>query len=490
MALKFGTSGVRGLVTEMSDRECYLYARSFLQVVKARTTFDTVALAGDYRPSTPRIMKAVGRAILDEGLQVDLCGFVATPTVTLHGMARGIPSIMVTGSHVPADRNGIKFNMPWGEVLKADEQEIVRQVTELRKSMEVEEGNRDTPFTAEGDLKNDRSPDLGEADPAAARAYVDRYLTFFPEQCLEGRKVVFYQHSSVSRTILPEIIEKLGARVEKVGWSDTFVPVDTEAVEEPERLAAWVREHGADVLCTTDGDGDRPLVVDDKGEVLRGDVLGILVADALQAACVATPVSCNTALEKSGRFKRVARTRIGSPFVIEAMIEAGKADLGNVVGYEANGGFLTGTDITSQETGKILKALPTRDAALPILAVIHLSVKQGRPVSALTASLPPRYTFSGLLRPFPTEQGRELVASFQEDGEKMAGEYFGKNLGPVKTTDFTDGARLVFASDDVVHLRPSGNAPEFRCYTEAATEERAREVNKLALEILKEKTGT
>ena len=81
-------------------------------------------------------------------------------------------------------------------------------------------------------------------------------------------------------------------------------------MREPERLAAWVAEYGADALVSTDGDADRPLVVDDQGKVLRGDVLGILVAAFFGADTVATPVSCNTALEKSGLFTGVTRTRI------------------------------------------------------------------------------------------------------------------------------------------------------------------------------------
>ena len=140
--------------------------------------------------------------------------------------------------------------------------------------------------------------------PPQGRDYVDRLVTFFPADCLEGLKVVFYQHSCVSRQILPEMLRRLGAHVVEVGSSETFVPVDTEAVAETEKLAAWVAEYGADALVSADGDGDRPLVVDEKGNVVRGDVLGILVADFLEADSVSVPVSCNTALEKSGRFRR------------------------------------------------------------------------------------------------------------------------------------------------------------------------------------------
>jgi len=486
MALKFGTSGVRGLVTEMTDRACALYTRAFLQYVKTRSEERTLSLAGDHRPSTPRILRAVAYAARREGFQIHHCGRVPTPTVTLHGMRRQRASLMVTGSHVPADRNGIKFNMPWGEVLKGDEEEISAGF--LRLQTETEPGA--DPFDTGGALRPEHLQDPGPVDSTARDEYVRRYLTFFPAGCLQGLRVVFYQHSTVQRNLLPQILQELGADVEDVGWSDAFVPVDTEAVEEPERLAAWVRASGADALATADGDGDRPLLVDEGGRVIRGDVLGILVASYLGADSVSAPVSCNTALEACGRFPETRRTRIGSPYVIESMQAAARAGCRAVVGYEANGGFLTGTDLHSPDTHAVLKALPTRDAALPILALLHQARREGTTLGDLVAGLPGRFTHSGLLRQIPTERSAALVRAFQERREAAVEETFGALFGKPAGLDFTDGARIRFLSGEIVHLRPSGNAPEFRCYTEAHTQDRAEETNEMALRVLAERLTT
>jgi len=479
MPLKFGTSGVRGLVTDMTDRECYLYTRAFVQHVKSNAQPEAVAIAGDLRDSTPRIASAVGAAVRDEGLRADIQGFIATPAVMNYGIRRGIPSVMVTGSHIPDDRNGIKFNMPWGEVLKPDEAEISRRHAQLEQ-----EGVGADAFSSGGDFKPGAAGNAEYADDTAGREYAARFTGFFPAGCLAGTKVVFYQHSSVSRNVLPDILEVFGAEVVLVGHSGTFVPVDTEAVRDPDRLAAWVEEYGADALVSTDGDADRPLVVDETGKVIRGDVLGILVSAYLGADSVATPISCNTALEKSGWFDNVARTRIGSPFVVEAMNDAVASGRGVVVGYEANGGFLTATDITDAGSGNVLPALPTRDAALPIVAVLLSAKRSGKTLSGLVSDLPPRYTASGLLQEFPNDQGKALVASFQEAGAPMAEEVFSGAFGPVASMDFTDGARITFDSDDVVHIRPSGNAPEFRVYTESSTENRAAANNETAIGIV------
>jgi phosphomannomutase len=470
MALKFGTSGVRGLVTEMTDEECFLYTTAFVRTLCARRPLDRVALSGDFRGSTPRIMAAVAAALRQEGLTVDYMGRIPTPALVHYAMARGMPSIMVTGSHIPDDRNGIKFNLPGGEVLKKDETEISANYHQLRAAKHV----RTEPLRA-----------AGPANEAAAREYVRRNTDFFSRNSLTGKRIVVYQHSAVSREMLPEMLSALGATVIPVGWSDTFVPVDTEAVAEPEKLAAWVREHEADALVSSDGDGDRPLVVDERGRVIRGDVLGVLVASALEADAVSAPVSCNTALEKCGRFQSVSRTRIGSPYVIEAMNRAKADSCNRIVGYEANGGFLTASDIAGT-TDTVLTALPTRDCALPILAVLHAAASSGQPLSALVAELPPRYTFSDLIRGFPQEEGKELAAVFSKKEENLSRLFLEPIAGRIVARDSTDGARLTLENDDIVHFRPSGNAPEFRIYTEASTENRAEELNALTQTIVRD----
>jgi len=491
MALKFGTSGVRGLVTEMTDLECALYARAFILYLKSAGYAAAVTLAGDFRSSTPRILKAVAFAIEDEGLAVDFCGFIPTPALAAYSMERAEAGIMVTGSHIPDDRNGIKFYMPQGEVLKRDEQEISGFYGRLKNRLEsgLKSGLKDktaaAAFNGEGYLKEEFIPRLGEANLRAEESYKERYLKYFKQGALAGLKLVVYEHSSVARDILPGILTGLGAEVIRVGRSESFVPVDTEAVEEPERLAKWVADYNADALLTADGDGDRPLLVDESGRVVRGDILGILVAEYLRADSISTPVSSNTALEKSGGFDFIERTKIGSPHVIASMLKAAGSGYKRVVGYEANGGFLTASDMVSPETGVELKALPTRDAALPLIAALLLAKERGARLSELISGLPPRYTCSGIIRNFPSEVGRVVVGRFEKEGRKHADKYFAVVFGAAELLDLTDGARITFAGGNIVHLRPSGNAPEFRCYTESSTEEEAAENNRKAIEIIR-----
>lgn len=256
-----------------------------------------------------------------------------------------------------------------------------------------------------------------------------------------------------------------------LGRTDTFVPIDTEAVrlEDIVQAQQWAREHEFDAILSTDGDADRPLIGDEKGCWLRGDVVGILCAQYLQADVVVTPISSNTAVEKCGLFKTVLRTRIGSPYVIEGMAQVGG---GVIVGYEANGGFLLGSDVV--HNGRCLAALPTRDAVLPMLALLCMARKRSCRLSELTKGLPHRFTASDRLQNFAIEASHALIARLGADRGYM-GELMAPDSGEIMNVDTTDGLRVTFANGDIVHLRPSGNVPELRCYAEADTQERAQD---------------
>ena len=473
----FGTSGARGLVSAMTDRICFAYTCGFLQHLENIGQFTSgshVAIAGDLRPSSPRIMAACAAAIRYKSGHVDYCGFVPSPAVAAYGFAQGVASLMVTGSHIPDDRNGIKFNRTDGEVLKSDELGIRAQNIILPDLFD-EQGMLREPAPM--------SPLVDVATP-----YVARYVNAFGAQVLQGLKLGIYEHSAVGRDILVTLVEQLGGEVFRLGRSDTFIPVDTEAVRPEDQALArqWTLELGLDAILSTDGDSDRPLLADETGAWIRGDILGILCARALVVKAVATPVSCNSAVELSGLFDVVRRTRIGSPFVIDAMNTLINEDQPTVCGYEANGGFLLGT--ATKVGNRHLSALPTRDAVLPIIATLVDARRRNVTLSALQAQLPPRYTFSERLQNYPTSQGRTLIAHLQDGNQTERAarltQMFGAIAGTVKGIDTTDGLRIYFEKGDIIHLRPSGNAPELRCYTESTTADRAAVLNEQSLQLI------
>ncbi|MCY1128197.1 phosphomannomutase [Frigidibacter sp. RF13] len=443
MAPKFGTSGLRGLVCDLTDDLCARYVRAFLDVMPPG---DLLYVGRDLRPSSVRIAAAVAGAA--DGRRVIDCGALPTPALALVAMAAGAPAVMVTGSHIPADRNGLKFYRPEGEITKADEEAISARSGAASGAVALVEA---------------------EAFDAAA-AYEARYVDFFGPGALLGLRVGVYEHSTVARDGLASVLSVLGAEVVRFGRSDNFIPVDTEAVSPEMRaaLGAWVREHGVDAIVSADGDADRPLLTDASGRVVPGDVLGALTAMALGADVVVTPVSSNTLIERCGAFRRTLRTRIGSPYVV-AGIEEVQGDGSRPVGFEANGGFLLG--FTAEREGRRLPPLLTRDAFLPILSVLAMARTEGNGVAGLLARLPQCYTAADRLEDAPTDRSQALVAHLSRDEATRMG--FFEGFGEEAAVDLTDGLRVSFTGGLILHLRPSGNAPELRVYAEAGSHEAA-----------------
>lgn len=458
----FGTSGARGLVVQMSDAICYAYTQAFIRIVAAET--NRVVIGHDLRPSSPVMAAACAQAVKDASMDVVFVGPMPTPGVAYYASLLHAPAIIITGSHIPFDRNGIKFYRTDGEVSKADEQAMLETTV-------------DVPTDLASMLSNNKP--LPVATTSACAAYADRYVAFFGRGALQGTCIAIYEHSSVARDILRSVLESLGASVISLGRTDSFVSIDTEAVRPEDVVQAhqWTIEHNFDAILSTDGDADRPLIGDEQGNWLRGDVVGILCAKYLGANVVVTPVSSNTAVEQCGAFQQVVRTRIGSPYVIAGMEMASHQTVQNrgnlkpvIVGYEANGGFLLGSDVI--RNGKLLTALPTRDAILPMLALLCLARERRCKLSELSQHLPKRFTASDRLQAFPAQNSQALMDRLLHD-PIAASALLAPQSGETTVTDTTDGLRITFTNGDIVHLRPSGNAPELRCYAEADSVERA-----------------
>jgi len=531
--LTFGTSGLRGLVTDITDLEAYVNTAGFLAHVRDAGDLapgGTVAVAGDLRPSTDSgersILRAVARAVADGGFRLVNAGLIPTPALIHYAMGKGWPSVMVTGSHIPFDRNGIKFTKSTGEVLKSDEEPILRAVGKFRRR-EYARDPAASPFRDDG-MFREAAPPLSAVTGEARDLYVRRYLDFFGAGALDGLRIAVYEHSAVGREVLAQILAGLGAKVFPVGRSERFVPIDTEAVPaallgDLQRLADDARRaFGAlDALVSTDGDSDRPLLlgVSDQGPIqfFGGDVLGIVVASHLEADAIAVPITVSDALDTYlGGRAAIARTRIGSPWVVAALQESrGKRS----VGWEANGGFLTGSDIARD--GRRLTALPTRDAALPIVAALCAAHARGLALGELFRELPRRFSTSGLIDQIAPEAGRALARYLTPDQPEVRSVTFAAQAGAVTWIDaegtrreahpalrerlhriratlerhfsaargfgavtglnFLDGIRFTFAGGDIAHIRQSGNAPQLRIYAVSSSEATARSIVDMAL---------
>ncbi|MEE9346424.1 MAG: hypothetical protein V3U88_12535 [Methylococcales bacterium] len=543
----FGTSGVRALVTDLTDLEIYCltmgtlvyFAVNDLLVVDEQSQDPIkIPVACDLRPSSERLTRATMKAIQNCGYQIEYLGTLPTPALTCYALNQGVASFMITGSHIPLDRNGQKANRCDGEVMKSDEQGIVNEVNKVRDMLLNGEADQSF-FDQHGMLNADQNSALPVQSNAAEQHYLQRFASVFPTHALVGLRIVFFEYSAVGRDLLPTILRNAGADVICMGRSDEFFPIDTEALSDQHLhellqlvLEARAKHGKIDVLVSTDGDSDRPLViaVEEKTDssicprFIPGDLLGLLVTDYLKVDSISVPISSNPAIQQYFGNKNipVRSTRIGSPYVIDAMQKAKSAGNNSIVAWEANGGYLTGSDLPIN-TG-VVDALPTRDAMLPILCLLHASVQKQQSLCEMLDALPAWYGKAGLLDNFPRSDSSRIVeqltpahdsticvvqfepervtmrnvdnqiiaqypahsaeASSMINAKRVLETVFSKQngFGLLTQINCLDGLRCYFDNDDIAHIRPSGNAPQLRIYAYSQTQNRADTIVSLGIE--------
>ena len=538
--LRFGTSGRRGLVTDLTQLEIYINVLGELQYLQKLPRSaggieagEEVYLGYDLRPSSTtyvseqggrgEIAQAAVQAIRDAGMHPVNAGKIPTPALTYYALAQQRGSLMVTGSHIPFDRNGYKMNTSKGELLKEHEAPINESVERVRQLIYGQTPEKSL-FNSDGRLKAGHQ-DLPAVDPKPIAAYIKRYTDFFEGQTLAGKTILVYEHSAVGRDILCQLLEELGATIVPAGRSDQFVPIDTENIDAGQlkvmqNLADDTTKatHGRlDAVVSIDGDSDRPLVLGalSSGEVkfFGGDLVGMIVAEYLKADGVVVPISCNDAIDRgklSGMLE--PKTKIGSPFVIAGMDQALAKGKHAVCGWEANGGFLLGSDIVRPDAVKQdhrLKALPTRDALLPIFCTLFSAQEKHLSVTDLFAQLPKRFSRAALIRNFPKPVSSEMIKLFSPSDSSIKDISFGTTnetgrshpspealeireslsrfltpndgFNSIQALNYIDGVRVIFENGEVFHMRPSGNADELRVYAVADTQERSDQIADLAI---------
>ena len=315
--LKFGTSGRRGEVVHLTQLEVYLNALAELEYLLSLPLCEGGISLGDeffygfdLRPSSSRyvaeqqdrgeIAQAIEKAIGEAGMKPVNLGQIPTPALAYYALSKVKGSIMVTGSHIPFDRNGYKTNTSRGELLKKHELPINEKVLEVRQRL-YEQPFSESLFDGNGRFKSGHH-ELMQVDTAGANNYVRRYTGFFDGISLAGFRLVVYQHSAVGRDIVVELLRQLGAEVIPAGRSETFIPIDTENMDR-EQLATIqslhdqvVASHGQiDAVISTDGDTDRPMILGvDDGEVhfFAGDRVGMVTAHTRRNAAYPSSAFC------------------------------------------------------------------------------------------------------------------------------------------------------------------------------------------------------
>lgn len=362
----FGTDGVRGQANTYpmtADMALKIGAAAGRYFRNDGSNGHRVVIGKDTRLSGYMFENALTAGLTSTGMNVLLLGPVPTPAVGLLTTSmRADVGIMISASHNPHHDNGIKFFGPDGFKLSDDAEAEIEALI----SSEIEPA---------------KAQNIGRAkriDDGRFR-YAERIKSTFPAGMrLDGLKVVIDCANGAAHRVAPEVLWELGATVIPVGVSPNGFNINENCGStDPSTAAAAILREGAHVGICLDGDADRVMILDEKGQVADGDQLMALMAgrwadqDRLQGGTLVATVMSNLGLERylDGRGLRLERTAVGDRYVVEAM-RAGGWNLGG-----EQSGHIVMTDYAT-----------TGDGLLAGLQFLAAMIETGQPASALTKS--------------------------------------------------------------------------------------------------------
>ena len=362
----FGTDGIRGTANEWPmTPELALSLGKAVAYVAGRNKNHTprILIGKDTRLSGYMIEQAIAAGVTSIGSRVILCGPIPTPAVAqLTVSMRADAGIVISASHNPYQDNGIKIFGADGFKLP-DEEEL-----------EIEELMMNDGLLG----KRPTGPGIGRAtrlDDARGRYVVFAKATFPRGLTLDNVRVVVDAAHGAAYKVAPLVFQELGANVTAIGVKPNGVNINKDAgALHPDNVRAEVVRRNAQIGIALDGDADRLIVIDEKGQIVDGDVVMAMCAtrmleDGLLAkkTLVATVMS-NLGLERAieARGGKLVRTAVGDRYVVEAM-RAGGYNFGG-----EQSGHLVFLDHASTGDGIV--------AALQVLAIM---IRSGRPLSEL-----------------------------------------------------------------------------------------------------------
>ncbi|API58051.1 phosphoglucosamine mutase [Tardibacter chloracetimidivorans] len=356
----FGTDGIRGrtnslpMTPEIAMRVGQAAGKRFLRGAHRHR----VVIGKDTRLSGYMMESALTAGFTSVGMDVVLVGPMPTPAVAmLTKSMRADLGVMISASHNPFADNGIKLFGPDGFKLSDEDEAVIEALI-------------------------DGGADLAEAESIGRAARIDdaqgRYIHFakatFPEHLrLDGLRVVVDCANGAAYKVAPTALWELGAEVISLGVAPNGTNINDKCGStHPASLQARVREVRADIGIALDGDADRLIVVDEKGQVVDGDQLMALLArdwarsGKLQGGGIVATVMSNLGLERFVESEGLTlhRAKVGDRYVLEMMREKGC----NVGGEQS--GHLILTDYATTGDGLV--------AALQILAAL---IESGKPAS-------------------------------------------------------------------------------------------------------------
>ncbi len=361
----FGTDGVRGIANmePMTAETALKLGRAIAYLFKKEPRRHRIVIGKDTRLSGYMIESAMVAGICSMGVDTLLVGPLPTPGIAfITSSMRADAGVVISASHNPYQDNGIKFFSSDGFKLPdSQELEIERFIFEDRDPSHRPTAN-----------------DLGKAyrlDDAMGRYIVFAKNCFPKELSLEGLKIAVDCANGAAYRVTPEVLYELGAEIIPIGVMPDGENINKECGSlYPEVVSRVVKESGADIGIAIDGDGDRCIVVDEKGNVLTGDhIMAIAATAMIKAGTLKNDTLVATVMSNSGLDEAIAlaggklvRTSVGDRYVVEEMIRCGS----NL------GGEQSGHIIFSDHT-------TTGDGTISALKILERMVREDKPLSEL-----------------------------------------------------------------------------------------------------------
>ncbi len=443
----FGTFGVRRTANDVLTPEfASRLAASYGSLVQG-----TVAIGGDTRTSTPMLKHAITAGLLSSGCDVVDLGILPTPAIQYAVRNYYDGGIIVTASHNPPKFNGLKFVDEFG-IGTPDDMEIA--VEEMYFDSEPKRVSWDK---------------IGKVyhNETIIDEYIKETLKRVDVEAIRSRrlKVVVDCGSGAGSYTAPYLLKALGCEVTTLNCqADGFFPGrDPEPIEPNlQDLIATVKDLGADIGLAHDGDADRTICIDEKGNFVLGDKTFALVEKQMlkenNGGIIVTTVATSQAIydvaEEFGG--EVIATAVGDLLVARKL-----KDTDGLFGGEENGGLIFPDFVYG------------RDAAMTVAKLLEILVKEDRPFSELVAELPVYYQ-EKLKIECPDDEKEEVMSKIAEE---------------IKTTtdfelDTTDGVKIL-KDDGWVIIRPSGTEPIFRCFAESDSMDKAVEMANWGIGLIK-----
>jgi phosphoglucosamine mutase len=362
----FGTDGVRGKanVHPMTAEVAMQLGRAVAFLMRNGTHRHRVVIGKDTRVSGYMLEQALAAGICSMGVDVMLVGPLPTPGIAFVTQSmRADAGAVISASHNPYDDNGIKFFQRDGFKLP-DELE-----------MRIE----DLISTNQLDPLRPTASKIGKAtriEDSQGRYIVFLKNTFPKELTLDGLTIVVDCAHGAAYRVAPAVFEELGAKVIKLGVAPDGKNINAKCgALYPEAMAKAVVKHGAHLGIALDGDADRVIVSDEKGQIVDGDAIMAICARELMerralakktlVATVMSNMGLDQAMAKLG--VKVVRTKVGDRYVVEAMRKNGYT-----FGGEQSGHLI------------FLDHATTGDGAIAALNLLAVMVKAGKPLSELS----------------------------------------------------------------------------------------------------------